>query len=237
LLRSELEPAFVLHNRPFRDSSVLLEVFGREHGRVGLVARGARGPRSRWRGMLQPFRPLLISWRMRGELGTLTGAELAEAALMPPASGDALLALFYLNELLLRLTARLDPHREIYGSYAATVALLAGGREIAPALRRFERVLLDALGYGIDLGQDASGAPIVAERSYRYDPARGLAACRPDLADAIAGSSVLALAEDRLDEPRALVDARRLLRNALDVQLEGRPLKTRELLSRLRGRC
>jgi DNA repair protein RecO (recombination protein O) len=234
LLRVELEPAFILHHRPFRDTSLLLEVFSRNHGRVGLVARGARGPRSRLRGVLQPFRPLLLSWQLRGELGTLTGAEPAGHAAPGPAGGDALLALYYLNELLLRLTARLDPQAEIYQSYAAAFAAIAAGEPLAPSLRRFEKRLLDALGYGPDLVRDAAGQPVEATASYRYDPAVGLAACRPDAGGALLGASLLALAGDRLADARALADARRLLRAALDAHLDGRPLKSREMLSRLR---
>jgi DNA repair protein RecO (recombination protein O) len=234
LLRVELEPAFILHHRPFRDTSVLLEVFSQEHGRVGLVARGARGPRSRLRGLLQPFRPLLLSWQLRGELGTLTGAEPGGAALPAPGGGDPLMALYYLNELLLRLTGRLDPHRELFGVYAGAVAALAGGEPVAPALRRFEKRLLDILGYGPDLERDAAGQSIDPAASYRYDPALGLAGCRPDAAGALLGASLLALAADDLVAARALADARRLLRAALEVHLDGRPLKTRELLGRLR---
>ncbi|HUG98551.1 MAG TPA: DNA repair protein RecO [Gammaproteobacteria bacterium] len=234
LLRVELEPAFILHHRPFRDTSVLLEVFSRDHGRVGLVARGARGPRSRLKGVLQPFRALLLSWQLRGELGTLTGAEPAGTAVAPPTGGDALLALYYLNELLLRLTARLDPHRELYGVYAGTVASLTAGGAVAPVLRRFEKRLLDLLGYGPDLARDTAGQPIEPAASYRYDPALGLALCRPETAGALLGASLLALAADDLVEARALTDARRLLRAALEVHLDGRPLKTRELLGRLR---
>ena len=235
MLRVELEPAFILHHRPFRDTSLLLEAYGREHGRIGLVARGARGARSRLKGVLQPFRPLLLSWQLRGELGTLTAAEPAAAGRPLLPGGDALLGLYYLSELVLRLTGRLDPHPEIYDGYAAAVDALAGGAPLAPALRRFEKRLLDALGYGPELGLDAAGQPLEAHASYRYDPALGLAGCRPEVPGALRGASLLALAADELDQPRVLADARQLLRAALDVHLEGRPLKTRALLSRLRS--
>jgi DNA repair protein RecO (recombination protein O) len=236
LLRIELEPGYILHHRPFRDTSVLLETFSRLHGRVGLVARGARGPRSRLRGVLQPFRPLLMSWQLRGELGTLTAAEPGTGASLAPTGGDALMALYYLNELLLRLTARLDPHPELYDVYANAVGALVGGGPVAPNLRLFEKRLLDALGYGLDLGRDVAGEPLDPATAYRYDPATGLEPCRADAAGALLGASLLALAEDQLADPRALADARRLLREALDVHLDGRPLKTREILSQLRGR-
>lgn len=234
MLRVELEPGFVLHHRPFRDTSLLLEVLSREHGRVGLVARGARGPRSRLKGVLQPFRPLLLSWQLRGELGTLTGAESAAAATPAPAGGEHLLGLYYLNELLLRLTARLDPHAGLYEEYAAAVATVTGRGALAPALRRFEKRLLDVLGYGPELRFDAAGQPLQPGQTYSYLPSAGLAPCREDAGGALLGASLLALAQDELPDARALADARRLLRAALDVHLEGRPLKTRELLAQLR---
>lgn len=246
MLRVELEPAFILHHRPFRDTSVLLEIFSQAHGRVGLVARGARGPRSRWRAVLHPFRPLLLSWQLRGELGTLTGAESGaesgarfggesgSVATMAPSKGDALLALYYVNELLLRLTARLDPHSELFAVYGRVVATLMAGEPVAPALRRFEKRLLDTLGYGPELERDATGQAIDGAASYRYDPSLGLASCRPDAPGALLGASLQALAAEQLVEARALADARRLLRAALEVHLDGRPLKTREMLTRLR---
>lgn len=213
---------------------MLLEVFSEAHGRVGLVARGARGPRSRWRAVLQPFRSLLLSWQLRGELGTLTGAEAGGTATPAPTRGDALLALYYVNELLLRLTARLDPHTELFADYTRVVAALMAGEPPAPALRRFEKRLLDTLGYGPELGHDATGQAVEAAASYRYEPTLGLASCRPDAPGALLGASLQALAADQLADPRALADARRLLRAALEVHLDGRPLKTREMLTRLR---
>lgn len=121
--RVELQPAYVLHQRAYRDTSVLLELFTPEYGRVGLVARGARGARARWRGLLQPFQPLLISWTLRGELGTLTAAEARGGALTLTAARIA--SGFYLNEILLRLLARHDPHLELFGWYDSTLRGLA----------------------------------------------------------------------------------------------------------------
>ena len=235
MLRVELDPGFVLHHRPFRDTSVLLEVLSRAHGRVGLVARGARGPRSRLKSLLQPFQPLLLSWQLRGELGTLTGAEGAGPAPRLPAGGDALLSLYYLNELLLRLTARLDPHPGLYEGYADALGALGAGAPPAPELRRFEKRLLDVLGYGPELACDSAGRPLESAESYLYQPSAGLVPCRPDTQGALLGASVQALAAGEFPDARALSDARRLLRAALDVHLDGRPLKTREMLRQLRG--
>ncbi|WP_346765492.1 DNA repair protein RecO [Thioalkalivibrio sp. XN8] len=234
MLRVELEPGFILHHRPFRDTSLLLEVLSQAHGRVGLVARGARGSRSRLRPLLQPFRPLLLSWQLRGELGTLTAAE-PDGAARPLPAGEALLALYYVNELLLRLTARLDPHAGLFPGYAATLEALRAPGSPAPALRRFEKLLLDVLGYGPDLGFDQAGQPVTGAQCYRYHPAGGLTPCAADAEGALLGTSLHALATGELADARALADARRLLRAALDVHLDGRPLKTRELLRQFRG--
>jgi DNA repair protein RecO (recombination protein O) len=107
-MRISLQPAYILHSRPYRESSLLLEAMGREHGRIGLVARGARGARSRWKNMLQPFRPLLLSWTQRGELGTLTGAD--QVASPPALAGESLFCGLYANELMIRFLQRSDPH-------------------------------------------------------------------------------------------------------------------------------
>jgi DNA repair protein RecO (recombination protein O) len=230
---AELEPGFVLHHRPFRDTSLVLEVLTRPHGRVGLVARSARGPRSRFRGVLQPFRPLLFSWRIRGELGTLTAVETAGPA-PPPATGDRLMSMFYANELIMRLTGRLDPHPELYDAYARAMSSLARSLPPAPALRVFEMRLLEALGYGIDLASDAAGRPVEAGGSYRYAPEAGLHACAPDAPGALSGASLLALAREAPSTARELADALRLTRAALDVHLGEQGLRTRELLARMK---
>jgi len=229
----ELEPGFVLHHRPFRDTSLVVDIFTRAHGRVGLVARSARGPRSRFRGVLQPFRPLILSWRLRGELGTLVAAEVAGPA-APPATGDRLLSMFYVNELVLRLTGRLDPHPELYDAYDRVMEALARDGPPAPALRVFEIAMLESLGYGIDLARDVAGRRLEEASSYRYDPAAGFYPCPPDAAGAICGASVRALARGEPASARELADALRLTRAALDVHLGERGLRSRDLLARLR---
>jgi DNA repair protein RecO (recombination protein O) len=145
-----LEPAWVLHQYPYRDSSLLLEVFSRAYGRVGLVARGARSARGRWRNQLQILRPLLLSWSMRGELGTLTDAEGAQAPLNW--SGRQVLCASYLNELLLRLLSRHDPYPALFDAYQQALARLVEHEELA--LRCFEKRLLTELGYGLLLDHD-----------------------------------------------------------------------------------
>lgn len=147
-VRAEQEPAWLLHHRPFRDTSRILDLLTRHHGRVSVVARGSRSARSKLRGLLRPFMPLTVSWVSRSDLGTLTGAEIGGAPVS--LAGDALLSGYYLNELLLNLMHRHDPQVEIFDAYAATVRGLASGDPVPVRLRSFEIELLKLLGYALD---------------------------------------------------------------------------------------
>src|SRR5512142_3117405 len=157
----ESEPAFVLHSYPFRETSLVLEVFSRQHGRVPLVARGARRPRSALRGLLMGFQPLLLSWFGKHELRTLHSAEWQGG--QPQLQGTALMCGFYLNELLLNLTARDDPHEHLFDYYRQTLQRLVHEEDHAATLRCFEKHLLQELGYALLLEHEASSnAPIEA---------------------------------------------------------------------------
>ena len=229
--RVALQPAYVLHRRAYRDTSLLLEILSRDHGRVGVVARGARQPRARLRAVLQPFAPLLLSWSGRGDLATLTAAEPEGPARL--LQGEALLGGFYLNELLLRLLGRWDPCPEVYGVYGSALAGLHLQGCDPIVLRRFERSLLDALGYGVHLESDAAGGPILPERRYRFEAGHGLAAAAEG---AYAGVCLQAFQRGEPMAPDCLNQIRRLLQAALQSHLGPRPLKSRELLLRLRRR-
>ncbi len=225
-----LQSAYVLHRRPYRDTSLLLEIFSSEHGRLGLVARGARAPRSKTGNLLQPFVPLLLSWRGQGELPTLTGAEPAGAA--PPLQGERLLSGIYLNELLMRLLHRNDAHPVLFATYLDTLRALAADDDIEVPLRRFERLLLQEIGYGLILDHDvASGEAIESDASYTYLPERGPVRHHgPDKEGLlIHGRTLLALAQDRYPDRQTRQEAKRLIRAVLAVQLGERPLKSREL--------
>lgn len=224
--RVALSPVYVLHQRPWRETSRIVEIWSRDYGRLGLVARGARRPRSPFRSLLQPFAPLLASWTQRGELGNLTGLEAAGPATI--IRGRALMAGFYLNELLLRLFPREDPHPALYERYASALDGL-GTRRTAPVLRIFEKHLLDAMGYGLLLTHAAADeAAVLPDGRYRYDldsgpvPAAGAAGAGL----LIDGRALLALHHEALDDADDLRAAKRLLRAALERHLDGRALKT-----------
>jgi len=232
--RVALDPAYLLHHRDYSDSSRIVELMTRNHGRVSLFARGVRRPKSRLRGALQPFVPLLASWSGGPEGGQLTGAELsgAVAALPPP----RLMSAFYLNELLLKLTARGDPMPEVFDAYALALEALRNDPAEQLALRRFELDLLEQLGYGVDVsGEAGGGEPLVADRYYHYRPGQGACAVREaDVAGAYLGAHLLDLAAGRLEKPEVLRAAKRLLRDALEHCLEGRGLRSRDVMLALR---
>ena len=226
-----LEPGFVLHQRPYRNTSQLLECVTASHGRVGLVARGSRRPGSGQRALLQPFVPLRLSWLRRGELGRLTQVEVAGASY--DLAAQRLLGAYYANELLLRLTARSDPNAEIFSCYSRCLAELAESKVVARPLRVFELGLLHALGYGIELGSDAaSGEPVRPETRYVFEPEQGLrrAADVEADADVYIGRDLIALRERRLDDDGSLRAAQRLLGRVLRAHLGERPLRSRLVL-------
>jgi DNA repair protein RecO (recombination protein O) len=224
--RIDLTPGYVLHHRPWRDTSRILEVLTREHGRLTLFARGVRGPHAKLAAVLQPFQPLLLSFSGRGEAAQLTGAERAEHCAALPA--DCLLAAFYLNELLLKLTTRHDPLPALFDHYHGTLERLRAGAALEPVLRVFEKRLLELLGYGLDLATEAlSGQAIRPQQFYHFRPSAGLVAAGAAHTGALRGDSLLALAAEQPAGERALEDARHLLKAALAACLEGRPLATR----------
>lgn len=225
--RIQLARGYVLHQRPFRDSSLIVEVFVREHGRMTVFATAARGPRSRF-AALQPFQALLLSWSGRGEAPALSAAEHAGAPLvLPPAR---LMSAFYLNELLLKLVTRHDPHVQLFDQYETTLAELASTDSPDPALRRFEARLLEFIGYGLNLQTEAdSGQPVRDDAHYQFRPGvHGFVLAEAGCRGAVSGRVLQSLACDRsLRDDTEMREARALMRAALDHCLEGRELRSR----------
>jgi len=245
LRKAQLTRAYVLHHRPYRDTSRIIDLFSREHGRLTVFARGARGPKSRSASLLQPFVPLLVSWRGHGDAAQLTAVELAGGTAAGPASvpgpaalpAAAVMPAFYLNELILKLTTRDDPQVELFDAYALALAALASEAAAEPPLRAFERRLLDLLGYGVDLAAEIdTGRAIDPHGRYVYRPGQGVQRCVADAPGAVSGGSLLRLAAGTLSAPGELEDARRVLRAALDYCLEGRELATRAVARAVAGK-
>jgi DNA repair protein RecO (recombination protein O) len=226
-----LERAFVLHQRPYRDSSQLLECMTASHGRMGLVARGSRRAGRGQRALLQPFAPLKVSWIRRGDLGRLTQVEPDGPS--HALEGHGLLAGFYANELLLRLTARGDPNPDIFSCYSRCLAQLGEAQSVARTLRVFELELLRALGYGLELdGDSTTGEPLRADLNYVYELEQGFRPAEPrdEDEDRYPGRDLLALRDLTFDDDASLRTAQRLLGRALKAHLGDRPLKSRLVL-------
>lgn len=228
--RVESEPFYILHTRPYSNTSLLVDALTQNHGRISLLARSARGPKSRYRGMLQVFSPLMGNWTGTRELKNLGNVERMGA--MRWIEGQALVCGFYLNELLQRLLQKEDAHPEIFYLYEASLQQLEKATDFRVTLRCFEKRLLDALGYGLPLQVDVqTRASIDPEAHYQFMPDRGFLRCIQDLSNPFifSGKVLLGLLHETFDE-EILPSAKRLLRIAVNVHLGDRPIKSRELL-------
>ena len=251
-----MDRGYVLHTYPYRETSLILQAWTEKHGRLGLVAKGARRPKSASRAVLVPFQPLVLDWFGRGELRTLKTAEPSGPA--TPLAGQALLSAFYLNELLLKLTTRDDPHEGLFAAYDEAIAQLRhlsktgdrprlsasdnGGLSpvspvsaIEPVLRRFELKLLQELGYALELAREAgTHAPIAAEREYLYVVERGPVPAgqgdAPANAVRVRGQTLLDLDQGFLDDPATVAQAKPLMRLLVNHSLNGQELATRALV-------
>ena len=231
--RQNDERAFVLHTYPFRDTSVIVEAFTRQYGRVGLVARGAKRPKSPLRPALLAFQPVSISWSGRGDLRTLTRAEWVGSARMP--IGVAMLCGYYLNELLLKLLQRDDPHEALFDAYADALTRLATSANAESILRHFEITLLREIGYALELERESeAGTPLVAEHRYSYVPERGPAAVQSEPpahgAIELRGKTLLDMARGDYSDPLTATESKALMRSLIGRYLDHRSLHTRQLL-------
>lgn len=224
------QPAFILHSYPYKETSLIVDLFTRDYGRVALVAKGAKRPHSRLRGALQTFQPLSVSWSGKGEVRTLTAAEWVGGLL--PLEKSALLCGFYLNELLVKLLAREDPHPALFNHYIDTLNQLAHDEPAPIVLRRFERALLRETGVGGDFAIcRASGEPVQSDHVYVVDPEQGP---RPahvsDTWPRVSGKTLLDMEREDYRDPVTQSQSKFLMRFLLAHHLAGTPLNTRQIL-------
>lgn len=227
--RIELTETYILHSRPFRNTSLLVELFAKEFGRIGAVARSARGLKSRYRGQLQLFTPLLISWSGLSELKTLGQVELNGMPI--PLNHQPLFCGFYLNELLMRLLHQDDPHPMLFDLYHQSLQRLACNESIPMVLRLFEKKLLDELGYGLPLKYEAkTREKIQADCFYRYEHHHGFTLTEQNnTSDIYSGKDLIALDQEKLEQESVLKTAKRLTRYAIEYLLGNKPLNSRFL--------
>jgi DNA repair protein RecO (recombination protein O) len=221
----------VLHSYPHRETSLIIDVLTRDHGRLALVAKGAKRPHSALRGVLQTFQPLALSWSGKSEVRTLTGAEWVGGML--PLAGDALLCGFYVNELLVKFCGREDPHPQLFQHYVVTLARLAHDEPAVQVLRSFERVLLRETGYAMALNRTVARKAVVAEGRYVFDPERGVREASDDLPaqwPVVAGQTLLDMEADDYHRAQTVAQSKTLMRFLLNTYLGGTPLATRQIL-------
>ncbi|SRR5688572_450297 len=235
--RADQEAGYVLHTYPYKETSLIVEAFTRHLGRVAVLARGARRPRSAMRGMLLSFHPLRLSFSASAELGNLLAVEWAGA--LQPLAGQGLMCGFYLNELLLRLVPRDDPHEALFDAYRQALERLSTLPDASAVLRGFEKRLLAELGYAPMLDHDAASHPIDPERLYAYEPERGPSPVNGAVnrtrsgALVVRGRTLIDLAADDYSDPATREEARNLMRALIGERLHGQVLHTRAVLREL----
>ena len=229
-MRVALHPCYFIHLRPYRETSMLVDVLSRERGRVTLVAKGAR--KSRQRSLYQPLRKVNIAWVMRSELGTLTQIEAASPG--APVEGQAALAALYVNELMMRLLHAHEAHPELFDDYDQTLDRLARSGGSESVLRIFEKRLVNSLGYGVILDHDVRGNTIEPGRTYHYLAQQGpsLEEAREAASVPVSGATLAALHGETLSAPAQLAEAKKLMRFLLSDLLGARPLASREIYRR-----
>jgi DNA repair protein RecO (recombination protein O) len=230
--RAEHEDGFVLHTYPYKETSLIVEAFTRRHGRVALLARGARRPRSAMRGVLLSFQALSLSWSASAELGNLIAAEWSGA--IRPLRGRGLMCGFYLNELLLRLLPREDAHEALFDAYSESLKELSASTNYPPILRSFEKRMLAELGYAPLLERDAASRPIDPAARYVYEPERGPTLLKNSIANSndasVSGQTLLDVAADDYERAETRDEARALMRALITQRLHGQELHTRMIL-------
>jgi DNA repair protein RecO (recombination protein O) len=231
--RVDHEPGYVLHTYPYKETSLIVEAFTRKFGRVALLARGARRPRSAMRGVLLSFHPLSLGWSGSADLANLMNAEWAGG--MPLLGGRGLMCGFYVNELLLRLLPRDDPHESLFEAYVEALIGLATQEDVFAVLRGFEKRLLAELGYAPLLETDAASHPIDPERLYRYEPDRGPVPVNGTREGqlVISGRTLLDVAAGDYARAETRDEARVLMRALIGERLHGQSLHTRSILAEL----
>lgn len=225
--RVALADAVILHRRPYRETSLLLDIHAANFGRLRVLAKGARRGRNPQAPLLQPFVLLRLSWAGRDDLPVLTSVEPAGQAI--PLDGTALFCGFYMNELLLHLLPPHDPHPAVFRLYLDALTQLQAESSQERVLRLYEAALLEEIGYGLSLDKEAHGRDIDPAKLYAYVLDQGPVEAGENGEEAVHGATLLGLKQRRLDRPDELREAKRLLRRVLHHHLNGRPLKSREL--------
>lgn len=233
---AQQEPAYVIHRRPWRETSLMVDLFTLNHGRMSVIARGASGSKSPLKAQLQPFQPLMLGWVGRGDLKTLTQIDVRDGPALHRTL--SLYSGLYLNELIQRVLPQADPHQTLFAAYIEALALLAQTSDVEPVLRKFEQAFAAALGFDFSWGLATdTGQPVHATQSYCYDPEQGIVAAASVgvRLQNLPGETLLALAGGDYESIESRRISKRVMRVLTDHLLQGRPLNSRSLFNHLRG--
>ena len=232
--KQENEIVYVLHTYPFKETSLIVEIFSKVHGRISIVAKGARRPRSLVRGMLQSFQSLQATWSGQGEMKTLHSIDWCDALLQ--IEGDALICGFYINELLMRLLPKEDPHEKLFDFYHQTMELLSMKNHLSVTLRRFELKLLQELGYELPLLNDENGEPIKPNKIYNYEVAYGPSETKNSSEGvSLIGKTLIDMAGDDYKDPTTEMQSKQLMRYLIGNYIGEKPLNSKKLFLHLEG--
>ena len=232
--KKENESVYVIHTYPFKETSLIAELFSKNHGRIPVVAKGARRPRSSLRGMLQSFQSFQATWSGQGEIKTLHNIEWCDKFLK--IDGNALLCGFYINELIIRLLPREDTHQKLFEFYDYTMKILEKNIDLDITLRRFELNLLQELGYEVPLKEDENGESIVADKFYIYEAEYGPSEIsKTNSGVKILGQTLLDMAQDVYKEDNTQLQSKQLMRYLINYYLGDKPLNSKKLFTNLQG--
>ena len=232
--KQENQDIYILHTYPFKETSLIAELFSEKYGRIPVIAKGARRPRSSLRGMLQSFQLLQATWSGRGEIKTLHNIEWCDKFLQ--VDGNALICGFYINELIMRLLPREDTHKDLFDFYHHTMMVLADGADLEVALRRFELRLLQELGYEVPLKKDENGELIIADKLYIYEAEYGPSEIsKTNNGVKIFGKTLLDMAEDEYKDDNTQLQSKQLMRYLISYYLGDKPLNSKQLFTNLQG--
>ena len=232
--KKENEIVYILHTYPFKETSLIIEIFSKVHGRISIVAKGARRPRSLVRGMLQSFQSLQATWSGQGEMTTLHAIDWCDALLQ--IEGDALICGFYINELLMRLLPKEDPHEQLFDFYHQTMKLLSMKNHLSVTLRRFELRLLQELGYELPLTNDENGAPIDPNKIYNYEVGYGPSEIKNSSEGvSLQGKTLIDMAVDDYKDHTTEMQSKQLMRYLIGHYIGEKPLNSKQLFLHLEG--
>ncbi|WP_423910342.1 DNA repair protein RecO [Candidatus Spongiihabitans sp.] len=227
------QSGYILHRQSYRESSLLVQIFTRNFGRLTLIAKGCRTKKYQVQGLFLPFKPLLLSWTGKGDLPILTSIE--QIGFCPQLDASRVACGYYINELILKLLHRHDPHELLYDKYDKSIFQLTDKKNPNSVLRVFEKYLLQEIGFGLVLDHDAeSGETIAEEHSYQYVPQKGPIATNKEQGDIISGSTLIALQNEEFNSAQDRSQARRLTRLLIDIQLNGKELRSRRVMREMK---